>query len=165
MRDRLPPICLLILCSFSFPTPDGPRKSSTHGRSAYRAYELGDRNPKSEILDKIAKVLGVRPGCLSAPAFKSCREFVYALLESENEFDYTVRNMDGIPTIVKDYDSAMGFFAELVRNWEEMCKKLDGHEITQEEYEDWKRVWDNGTWVKTDGDKSPYTENRKVALA
>lgn len=73
--------------------------------------------------------------------------------------------MDGIPTIVKDYDSAMGFFAELVRNWEEMCKKLDGHEITQEEYEDWKRVWDNGTWVKTDGDKSPYTENRKVALA
>lgn len=29
--------------------------------SAYRAYELGDRNPKPEILDRIAKVLGVRP--------------------------------------------------------------------------------------------------------
>ena len=43
--------------------------------SAYRAYELGDRNPKSEILDRIAKVLGVRPEYLSAPVFRNRREF------------------------------------------------------------------------------------------
>lgn len=34
--------------------------------SAYRAYELGDRNPKPEILNRVAKALGVRPEYLSA---------------------------------------------------------------------------------------------------
>ena len=33
--------------------------------SAYRAYELGDRNPKPDILDGIAKALGVRPEYLT----------------------------------------------------------------------------------------------------
>lgn len=125
--------------------------------SAYRAYELGDRNPKPEILDRIAKVLGVRPEYLSAPVFRNRREFAYALLENENIFGYTVRETDGIPAIVKGYGSATDFFAEFVRDWEQMRERLDNHEITQEEYEDWKRTWDNGTWVKTDNGKSPYT--------
>lgn len=30
--------------------------------STYRAYELGDRNPKPEIMDRIAKVLGGETG-------------------------------------------------------------------------------------------------------
>ena len=51
----------------------------------------------------------------------------------------------------------MDFFAEFVREWEQMRAKLDSHEITQEEYEDWKRTWDNGTWAMTDDGKSPYT--------
>lgn len=125
--------------------------------SAYRAYELGDRNPKPEILDRIAKVLGVRPEFLSAPTFRNRREFAYAILENEDAFGYTVRDIDGVPAIVKGYGNAMDFFAEFVRDWEQMRAKLDNHEITQEEYEAWKRTWDNGTWVKTDDDKSPYT--------
>lgn len=125
--------------------------------SAYRTYKLGDRNPKQEILDKIAKALGARPEYLSTPTFRNRREFAYAILENEDAFGYTVREIDGVSAIVKDYGSAMGFFAEFVRDWEEMRKKLDNHEITKDEYEEWKRTWDNGTWVKTDDGKSPYT--------
>ena len=125
--------------------------------SAYRAYELGDRNPKPEILDRIAKALGVRPEYLSAPTFRNRREFAYAILENEDEFGYTAREIDGVPAIVKGYGSAMDFFAEFVRDWEEMREKLDNREITKEEYGDWKRAWDNGAWVKTDDGKSPYT--------
>lgn len=125
--------------------------------SAYRAYELGDRNPKPEILDKIAKVLGVRPESLSAPTFRNGREFAYAILENEDAFGYIVRDIDGVPAIVKGYGNATDFFAEYVRDWEEARKKLDDHEITQEEYEKWKRTWDSGTWAKTDDHKSPYT--------
>lgn len=125
--------------------------------SAYRAYELGDRNPKSEILDRIAKALEVRPEYLSAPAFRNRREFAYAILENEDSFGYTVRDIDGVPAIVKGYGSAMDFFAEFVRDWEEMREKCDNHEISKEEYEDWKRTWDNGIRVKTDDDKRPYT--------
>lgn len=125
--------------------------------SAYRAYELGDRNPKPEILDRIAKALGMRSEYLSAPTFRNHREFAYAILENEDSFGYTVRDIDGVPAIVEDYGSAMDFFAEFVRDWEEMREKFDNHEISKEEYEGWKRTWDNGAWVKTDDGQSPYT--------
>lgn len=68
--------------------------------SAYRAYELGDRNPKPEILGRIAKALGVRLEYLSAPMFRNRREFAYAILENEDVFGYTVRDIDGVPAIV-----------------------------------------------------------------
>lgn len=126
--------------------------------SAYRAYELGDRNPKSEILNRIAKVLGVRPEYLSAPTFRNRHEFAYALLENEDAFGYTVRNIDGTAAIATGHGPAMNFFAEFIHDWENMRKKLDDHEITKEEYEDWKRTWDNSTGVKADDGKSPYTE-------
>lgn len=126
--------------------------------SAYRAYELGDRNPKPEILDRIAKVLGVRPEYLSAPTFRNYREFAYALLENEDVFGYTVHDIDGTAAIATGYGPAMNFFAEFINDWEDMREKLDNHEITKEEYEEWKRTWDNGAWVKTDDGKNPYTE-------
>ena len=113
--------------------------------TAYRAYELGDRNPKPEILNRVAKALGVRPEYLSAPSFKNRREFAYALLENENTFGYTVSDIDGVPAIVKGYGPATDFFAEFVRDWKEMREKLDSSEVTKEEYEDWKRTWSNGT--------------------
>ena len=125
--------------------------------SAYRAYELGDRNPKPEILDRIAKALGVRPEYLSAPTFRNRREFAYAILENEDALGYTVRDINGVPAIVKGYGSAMDFFAEFVRDWEQMREKLGNREITKEEYEDLKRTWDNGSWVKTNDGKGPYT--------
>lgn len=125
--------------------------------SAYRAYELGDCNPKLEILNRIAKVLGVRPEYLSIPVFRNRREFTYALLENEDVFGYTVRKIDGVPAIMKGYGSAMDFFTKFVRDWEQMRKKLDDHEITKEEYRDWKCTWDNDMWVKTNDGKSPYT--------
>lgn len=124
--------------------------------SAYRAYELGDRNPKPEILNRIAKVLGVRPEYLSAPMFKNHHEFAYALLDNEDVFGYTVRDIDGTAAITAGGGSSAGYFAEFVRDWEEMRKKLDGREITQGEYEEWKRAWNNEAWAETDGGKSPY---------
>lgn len=124
--------------------------------SAYRAYELGDRNPKPEILDRVVKALGVRFEYLSAPTFRNRREFAYAILENEGTFGYTVRDIGGVPVIVKGYVSAMDFFVELVRDWEAMRQKLDEYKITQEKYGGWKRACDNGTWVKTEDGKRLY---------
>lgn len=111
--------------------------------SAYRAYELGDRNPKPESLKKIAKVLGVQSEYLSAPTFKNQHEFAYALLENEDLFDYTVQDINDIAAIAANPGSEKNFFFRLVHAWNEARKKLDSHEITQEEYDEWKRTWDN----------------------
>lgn len=125
--------------------------------SAYRAYELGERNPKPEILDRIAKALGVRPEYLSSPTFRNHREFACTIFENEEVFGYTVREIDGTLAIVKGYSSAMNFFAEFVRGWEQMREKLDNNEVIQEEYETWKHTWDNDMRVKTNDGKDPYT--------
>ena len=109
--------------------------------SAYRSYELGKRSPKPEILDGTAKAPGVRPEYLSSPTFRNHREFACAILENEEVFGYAVREIDGTPAIVKGYGSAMNFFAEFVRDWEQMREKLDNNKVTQEEYETWKRTW------------------------
>lgn len=82
---------------------------------------------------------------MSALTFRDRHEFVYEILEHEYAFgSYTVGDFNGAPAIVKGYGMAMGFFAELICDWEEIRAKLDGHEITREEYEEWKRTWDNG---------------------
>lgn len=126
--------------------------------SAYRAYELGDRNPKPEVLNRIAKVLGVRPEYLSAPTFKNHHEFAYALLDNEDVFGYTVRDIDGTVAIAVGGGSAAGYFAEFVRDWEEMRGKLDCREITQEEYEEWKRSWNFSIRTKSDNSKNLHAE-------
>ena len=51
--------------------------------SALRSYELGDRKPKKEVLEHIAKALRVRSEYLSAPEFGPKMEFFYALLEND----------------------------------------------------------------------------------
>lgn len=111
----------------------------------YRTYELCDRNPKSYILDRIAKTLGVRLEYLSASTFRNRRESVYAILENEDAFGYTVRGIDGTAAITTGYCPTMNFFAEFIHDWDGMRKKFGDHEITKKEYEDRKRTWDNGT--------------------
>lgn len=108
--------------------------------STYCANELSDRNLKPKILDRIAKVLGMRSECLNAPAFRNRREFAYALLENEDIFGYTVRSIDGAAAITTRYGSTSNFFADFIHNWEGMRKKLNDHGVIKEEYEDRKRA-------------------------
>lgn len=112
--------------------------------SAYRAYELGDRNPKPEVLKRIAAALEVRPEYLSAPVFENRHEFVYAVLDCEDLFGYTARDFDGIAAIAPSCDSKAHFFEEFVRDWSEARKKLDDCEIDEKEYVEWKRTYDSG---------------------
>lgn len=53
-----------------------------------RSYELGDRKPKNEALERIAIAPKVRLKCLSAPEFRPKMEFFYALLENDELMSY-----------------------------------------------------------------------------
>lgn len=72
-----------------------------HNRVCLSCLQVGQRNPKPEILDRIAKVLGVRSEYLSASAFGNYQEAVFALLENRDISGYTVRNTDGEATIAR----------------------------------------------------------------
>ena len=133
--------------------------------SALRSYELGDRKPKKEVLEHIAKALRVRPEYLSAPEFGPKMEFFYALLENDELMGYTITEINGRPAIteINGRPAITGglytvglTFDDFLRDWNKMKKKLDAKEITREEYEDWKRTYDPGHWVNTPDGKSPW---------
>lgn len=125
--------------------------------SALRSYELGDRKPKREVLERIAKALMVRPEYLSVPEFGPHLEFFYALLENDELYGYTITEIDGRPAITSGLYTVGLTFDGFLRDWNKMKKKLDAKEITREEYEDWKQTYDPGYWMNTPDGKSPWT--------
>lgn len=125
--------------------------------SAMRSYELGDRTPKPEVLDRIARALKVRPEYLSAPEFKRSLEFTYALLENDDMQDYTVAEINGHPAIVANAKSAGSSFAKLLSEWNDMKAKVEAKEVTPEEYAEWKRTYEGANWMNTEDGKSPWT--------
>ena len=132
-------------------------REASISESAMRSYELGDRTPKPEVLDRIARALQVRPEYLSAPEYKRSLEFTYALLENDDMQGYTVTEIDGHPAIVANAKSAGNSFANLLREWNDMKAKADAKEITPEEYAEWKRTYEGATWMNTKDGKSPWT--------
>lgn len=132
--------------------------------SAYHAYERSDRNPKLEILGRIAKALGVRSECLSAPTFNNHYEFAYALLENEDTFGYTIREIEGAPAIATGHEPGINFFVEFINDWIETHKKLESREISQEEYKKWKHTWNNNTYIIADDSKSLYKRKQQMLI-
>ena len=125
--------------------------------SALRSYELGDRKPKKEVLERIAMALRVRPEYLSAPEFGPSMEFFYAMLENDELYGYTITEINGRPAITGGLMTVGMTFDGFLRDWNKMKKKLDAKEITREEYENWKQTYDPGTWMNTPDGKSPWT--------
>ena len=113
--------------------------------SAFRSYELGDRMPKREIIDRIAKALGVRSEYLTAPEFLNSTEFCYALLQSEEAF-HLKPGVDeaGLGHLSVEPIGDAKRISGLLNEWNRMRQKLDSKEITQAEYDEWKQTWDDG---------------------
>ena len=113
--------------------------------SAFRSYELGDRMPKREIVDRIAKAFGVRSEYLTAPEFLNSTEFCYALLQSEKAF-HLKPGVDeaGLGHLSVEAIGDAKRISGLLNEWNRMRQKLDSKEVTQAEYDEWKQTWDDG---------------------
>ena len=115
------------------------------GESALRSYELGDCEPKKEVLERIAMAQRVRPEYLSAPEFGPSMEFFYAILESDELYGYTITEINGRPAITGGLMTVGMTFDGFFRDWDKIKKRLDAKDITREEYEDWKQTYDSGS--------------------
>ena len=49
------------------------------GESAFRSYELGERSPKQNTLERIAKALDVAPACFDTYGIEHYDELMHAL--------------------------------------------------------------------------------------
>ena len=112
--------------------------------SAFRSYELGDRTPKREVIDRMAKAFGCRSEYLTAPELLNTYEFIYIVLQNEDRMrlkPYKDEEYNHYFISCEPYNHNL---SEFISDWGEMRDKLRTHEITQEEYDEWKTTWDNG---------------------
>lgn len=100
------------------------------GESALRSYELGERSPKQDALERIAKALDVAPAWFDTYG-KRYDELVHALFLLEDRF--------GIEPCA---DGSIRFTDEAIQScvctWRDWKEFLEEGKITREEYEDRK---------------------------
>ena len=98
---------------------------------ALRSYELGERCPKQNTLERIAKALDVAPACFDTYGIEHYDELMHALFLSEEAF-----------SIKPCADGSIWFTDETIQScvctwwsWKEFLKE---GKITREEYENRK---------------------------
>lgn len=105
---------------------------------AIRHYESGIRTPGEDQLKKIARALDVSPKMLEDHKIESARDLVSALLQLEDEFGLVPDMCDGGLWIDPKAKNAQKT-VEVIGAWGEIRHRLITGEITQEEYDAWKR--------------------------
>lgn len=106
--------------------------------SAILHYERGIRTPVESQLEKIARALDVSPKMLEDHKIESARDLVGALLQLEDEFGLVPDMCDGGLWIDPKAKNAQKTDAA-IKAWGAMRHRFITGEITQEEYEAWKR--------------------------
>lgn len=98
---------------------------------ALRSYELGERCPKQNTLERIAKALDVAPACFDAYGIEHYHELMHVLFLLEDRF-----------SIKPCADGSIRFTDETIQScvctwwsWKELLKE---GKITREEYENRK---------------------------
>ncbi len=99
--------------------------------SALRSYELGERRPKQNTLERIAETLDVAPACFDTYGIERYDELVHALFLLEDRFGIEPCANGSI----RFTDEAIQSCVCTWRDWKEFLEK---GKITREEYENRK---------------------------
>ena len=108
---------------------DGENKRRSMAR-----YESGDRKPKENRLLEIANVLKVNPKIIKEYDFKSQEDVIYMLLWMEEQYPRMNIDFDILEYLQEKNKMILDFMDE----WNDMRRKRLSHEITYEEYIEWK---------------------------
>lgn len=104
--------------------------------SSIRLYELDKRNPKPEMIERIAKVVGVAPQSLMEHRIDSARDALELLFRLEDACGLSPEEDGSLTFNPKSKDAKKLNVA--IKQWAKMKNDLDNGVITKEEYESWK---------------------------
>lgn len=102
--------------------------------AAIRNYELGNRSPTKEQMQKIAQALDCDISALTDHEPNSIHEFIHIIFDYEKEMKLRPLVDDSTYALLSHDMNFNDFLVE----WDEMRKKHYDGEITDEEFEDWK---------------------------
>ncbi len=104
-------------------------------RRTMARYERGDRIPKEDRLLEIAEILNVNVKCLKELDFRNDEDMIYMLLWLEEM--YPRMNIDlGISEYFPNKRDKK--IQKFINEWKEIRRKRQEHEITYDEYIEWK---------------------------
>jgi transcriptional regulator with XRE-family HTH domain len=102
--------------------------------AAIRNYELGNRSPSREQLEKIAEVLDCDSSALLDHNLTTNFDFFQILFDSEDSQKIRPLVEEGTVALMSHSPE----LNDLIVEWDEMRKKHYNGEITDEELKDWK---------------------------
>ena len=109
-----------------------------------RQYEIGNRIPKENMIQELAKALDCNYRSIYEPSLYAAEDVMYTLFELDEHYDmnlYEVANPDD-PT---EKHIAVGFdyslLDDFLSNWKKKKEDLSSGKITKEEYFEWKINW------------------------
>ena len=109
-----------------------------------RQYEIGNRTPKEEMIEKIAKALNCNFRSIYEPTLYAAEDVMFTLFELDEHYDLSLYE-------VKDHEDptakhiAVGFdyylLDDFLNSWKKKKEELASGKITREEYFEWKINW------------------------
>ena len=105
--------------------------------SALRNYELVNRNPSEDKIQKIAEALGVSHNALTVNDFSDNNAIMHTLFVLESKHGLNISKYDDIPYMFFDDTNSPDLLQKL-RQWQIVHNKYMSGEITSQEYSDWK---------------------------
>lgn len=103
-------------------------------RRGMARYERGDRCPKKERLLELAKILNVNPKIIEKYDFQNQEDIIYILLWMEGQYLRMSLDFNILEYLQEQNKLLLNFMDE----WNDMRRKRLSHEITYEEYIEWK---------------------------
>lgn len=103
---------------------------------AIRNYELGNRTPSDEQINRIAKSLGIAPQALMPHEMESARDALGALFELGDQFGLTPQK-DGSLRIDPKAKSSKKLEVAL-KAWRSVLDEVASGEMTEGDYDLWK---------------------------
>lgn len=140
--------------------------------SRVRQYELGIRNPKNDMIDKLAEGLDIKPEYIKEYKYPySLEDTMRILLKLDDSFDLKTSEIDVV--IDENYNATEkktalyfnGTDGKLIdaflKDWDIKKEEFLNGEICKEEYEDWKANWPEST----NKDYIPNIKNKRKLYA
>ena len=109
-----------------------------------RQYELGNRTPKSDMIQQMAVALGCNYRSIDEPALYAAEDVMFALFELDEHYDmplYEVadKKKKGEKHICIGFNYSL--LDEFLSEWMKKKEELSSGKITKEEYFEWKIQW------------------------
>ena len=103
-------------------------------------YENGRRAPREDVLQEIAKILGVSTDALDNPNLDTYNRLMHTLFAIEDVYGLTIDRINGQLCLVADENKPECFakiFSRL-NEWNEMKEKLKDGRIDETQYDSWR---------------------------